>query len=116
MTGDGRLAVSASADKTLKVWEVISGRELRTLTGHSAWVAGVAVTPDGKRVVSASGDNTLKVWDLEAGAVLATFTCDAATHCCVYSEALKLIVAGDAGGHLHFLRLEEPKPSEQAPR
>ena len=34
MSGDGRLAVSASLDKTLKVWEVASGRELRTLTGH----------------------------------------------------------------------------------
>ncbi len=35
MSGDGRLAVSASEDKTLKVWDVESGRELRTLAGHS---------------------------------------------------------------------------------
>ena len=70
----------------------------------------VAVTPDGQRAVSASEDNTVKVWDLETGEVLATFTCDAAAHCCAFSDALKLIVAGDAGGHLHFLRLEEPKP------
>ncbi len=68
------------------------------------------MTPDGQRAVSASDDNTVKVWDLETGEVLATFTCDSAAHCCAFSEALKLIVAGDAGGHLHFLRLEEPKP------
>ena len=36
VSGDGRRAVSASADKTLKVWDVESGRELRTLQGHSA--------------------------------------------------------------------------------
>ena len=35
VSGDGRRAVSASADKTLKVWDVESGRELRTLEGHS---------------------------------------------------------------------------------
>ena len=92
------------------MWDLESGRELRTLDGHSAAVNGVAVTPDGRRAVSASEDNTLKVWDLETGEVLATFTCDAAAFCCAFSDALKLIVAGDAGGHLHFLRLEEPKP------
>jgi len=110
LSGDGRRAVSASYDKTLKVWEVESGRELRTLYGHTDSVTAVAVTPDGRRAVSASEDNTVKAWDLETGAVLATFTCDAAAYCCVFSDALKLIVAGDAGGHLHFLRLEEPKP------
>ena len=44
VSGDGRLAVSASGDKTLKVWEVESGRELRTLQGHSELVNGVAVS------------------------------------------------------------------------
>ena len=84
--------------------------ELRTLSGHSVSVDAVAVTPDGERAVSASDDQTLKVWDLSSGECIVTFTCDWPAHCCAYSDALKLIVAGDAGGHLHFLRLEEPKP------
>ena len=109
ISADGRLAVSASRDKTLKVWEVESGRELRTLTGHTGGVYRVAMSGDGQRAVSASDDNTVKLWDLETGEVLATFTCDGAARCCAFSEAHKLIVAGDAGGHLHFLRLEEPK-------
>ena len=50
------------------MWDLESGRELRTLEGHSDWVNGVAVTPDGRRAVSASCDKTLKVWDLESGA------------------------------------------------
>ena len=69
----------------------------------------MAVTADGKRVVSASWDKTLKVWDLESGEVLATFTCDSAALCCALSDARKLIVVGDVGGHVHFLQLEEPK-------
>ncbi|MGA8030319.1 MAG: NB-ARC domain-containing protein, partial [Bryobacteraceae bacterium] len=67
LTRDGKRAVSASDDNTLKVWDLESGRELRTLEGHSRSVTGVALTADGKRAVSASSDHTLKVWDLESG-------------------------------------------------
>jgi WD40 repeat protein len=69
---DGRRAVSASHDETLKVWDLETGRELRTLQGHSSSVFGVVVSPDGRRVVSASFDNTLKVWHLETGRELRT--------------------------------------------
>jgi WD40 repeat protein len=69
---DSRRVVSASDDKTLKVWDLASGQPLATLQGHSAWVRACAVTPDGRRVVSASDDKTLNVWDLESGQPLAT--------------------------------------------
>jgi WD40 repeat protein len=108
---DGRRAVSASWDQTLKVWDLESGRELRTLAGHSDGVNGVAVTADGRRAVSASRDRTLKVWDLETGALVTTFTCDAAAHCCAFAGARK-IVAGDAGGRVHFLSLELKEDGE----
>ncbi|MGA2985685.1 MAG: NB-ARC domain-containing protein [Terriglobia bacterium] len=72
VTPDGKRAVSASDDETLKVWDLESGRELQTLAGHSDEVHEVAVTPDGKRAVSASSDKTLKVWDLESGKELQT--------------------------------------------
>ena len=68
------MAVSASDDKTLKVWELGSGRELRTLTGHTDMVKAVAVTPDGRCAVSASEDKTLKVWELGSGRELRTLT------------------------------------------
>ena len=67
MSADGRRAVSASWDQTLKVWDLESGRGLCTLVGHSDSVLGVAVSGDGRRAVSASWDRTLKVWDLETG-------------------------------------------------
>jgi WD40 repeat protein len=106
VTPDGKRAVSASYDKTLKVWDLETGRPLRTLEGHSEFVWGVAVTPDGQRAVSASGDKRLKAWDLDAGLLIATFHCDAATHCCAFADAHR-IVAGDEAGRLYFLRLEE---------
>ena len=72
LTPDGRLAVSASCDRTLKVWDVASGRELRTLAGHTGEVSAVALTPDGRLAVSASWDDTLKVWDVASGRELRT--------------------------------------------
>ncbi|MGA8027723.1 MAG: hypothetical protein WB992_11300, partial [Bryobacteraceae bacterium] len=102
---DGKRAVSASWDSMLKVWDLENGRELRTLEGHSSWVNSVAVTADGKRAVSASDDHTLKVWDLERGICLAAFYADGAMLCCAVIQ--NNIVAGDAGGRVHFLLLEE---------
>jgi WD40 repeat protein len=64
--------VSVSRDHTLKVCDLESGSELRTLQGHSRAVNGVAVSADGRRVVHASGNKTLKVWDLDSGRELRT--------------------------------------------
>ena len=72
VTPDGRQAISASYDNTLKVWDLASGAEVRTLPGHTGTVYGVAVTPDGRQAISASWDNTLKVWDLASGAEVRT--------------------------------------------
>ena len=55
--------VSASRDKTLKIWHG-NGKEPTTLKGHLAPVYGVAVDEQTNRIVSASGDNTLKIWDI----------------------------------------------------
>jgi WD40 repeat protein len=73
ITPDGRRAVSASADKTLRVWDVESGQCLSVLEGHTGEVLAVEVTPDGRRAVSASRDQTLRVWDLARGQCLHTF-------------------------------------------
>jgi WD40 repeat protein len=65
MPPSGKMAVSASDDHTLKLWDLENGAELATLRGHSAPVNAVAVTPDGKLAVSSSYDKSVKVWDLE---------------------------------------------------
>ena len=71
---DGKTAISASWDKTLKIWDTETGRELQTLTGHTKPVLGVAIAPDGKQAISASWDTTLKIWDTDSGRELRTLT------------------------------------------
>ena len=66
LTADGKLAVSASADGTLKGWDLTTGTELWTLRGHAGPVNACAVTADGKRVLSGADDGTLRVWDIAA--------------------------------------------------
>ncbi|MGB7445022.1 MAG: hypothetical protein WA919_28465 [Coleofasciculaceae cyanobacterium] len=79
---------------------------LPTLSGHSSPVWAVAITPDGKQVVSASEDKSLKVWDLHTGQEIASFTGDGMLPCCAVAPDGVTIVAGDASGRVHFLRLE----------
>ena len=43
---DGRLVLSGSRDKTLRVWDAATGRHLRTLEGHSDVLPNVALSPD----------------------------------------------------------------------
>jgi WD40 repeat protein len=93
VTADGKRAVSASGDQTLKVWNLESGHALRTLEGHSNLVNNVAVTPDGRWAVSASSDHTLKVWDLESGRELRTLEGHSSSVRCV-----AMTPGGEAGG------------------
>ena len=74
ITSDGRRAVSAADDKTLKVWDLESGACIHTLVGHTNRVYAVAGGPlsDGQRAISGSEDKTLKLWNLETGKCLRT--------------------------------------------
>lgn len=73
VTDDGRLALSASHDKTIKIWELSSGREVRTLAGQGGWINSVAVSGDGRVALSASSsERQIKVWNLEDGQLLHT--------------------------------------------
>ncbi|MBK7706640.1 MAG: PD40 domain-containing protein [Acidobacteria bacterium] len=73
---DGRFLASASSDRTLKLFDVKSGKELRTLTGHDEAIHGVGFSPDGRRIVSASSDQTLRFWDTNSGANVMTLAYD----------------------------------------
>lgn len=77
MDNDGGVAVSANYFKNrIKVWNLKTGRVLRTLRGHGSLVSDIALSADGKIAISASSsaaiDNALKVWDVETGRELHT--------------------------------------------
>ncbi|WGV26771.1 protein kinase domain-containing protein [Halotia branconii] len=63
-----------SNDKTIKLWNLETGKQIRTFIGHSSWINSVAISPDGKTLVSGSSDETIKLWNLETGEQIRTFT------------------------------------------
>jgi WD40 repeat protein len=68
---DGGRIVSGSEDRTVRIWDSVTGAELACLRGHERAVCSVAYSPDGRRVVTGSGDKTVRVWDATSGAELA---------------------------------------------
>ena len=76
-TPDGKYVVTGSFDKTLKVWETATGKEIKTFGGADAatpnLVLSVAVSPDGTLVASGSSDNTAKIWDFPTANALRDF-------------------------------------------
>jgi serine/threonine protein kinase/tetratricopeptide (TPR) repeat protein len=64
---DGRRVVTASLDKTARVWDAGTGQPITPPLKHGGEVNAAAFSPDGRRVVTASSDETARVWDAESG-------------------------------------------------
>jgi WD40 repeat protein len=64
---DNMKLATCGADKFVKVWEVPSGKFLKSFEGHTHHVLDVGWKPDGKLLASAGADNNVKVWDYEKG-------------------------------------------------
>jgi WD40 repeat protein len=68
---DGQRIVTASIDKTARVWNEASGRLLTTLQGHTDDVNSAVFSPDGQRIVTASDDLTARVYRIVTRSELA---------------------------------------------
>jgi hypothetical protein len=68
---DGTRIVSGSDDKTVQIWDTVTGKQLAVLEGHTTWVQSVAFSPDGAHIVSGSSDETIRVWDVHTAKQLA---------------------------------------------
>jgi WD40 repeat protein/tRNA A-37 threonylcarbamoyl transferase component Bud32 len=69
---NGHRLVSASDDKTARVWDVQTGQELFCFHLHSGAVSEANFSPDGQRIASTSADQTVKVWGAATGAEILT--------------------------------------------
>ncbi|HRW08893.1 MAG TPA: WD40 repeat domain-containing protein, partial [Caldilineaceae bacterium] len=70
--GHPQLLVSGSIDRSLRLWDIASGKTIHTLTGHTERVWSVCFSPDGQMVASGSDDGAVKFWDVTTGRCLST--------------------------------------------
>ena len=68
-TPSGDHVVSSSRDRTIKIWEVVSGYCVRTLSGHRDWVRQVRIFFDGSLMASCSNDQSIFVWQISTSAL-----------------------------------------------
>jgi WD40 repeat protein/serine/threonine protein kinase len=70
---EGSRVLTASYDKTARIWDARTGKQILVLSGHTQRVRFAAFSPDGKRIVTASLDKTARIWDAQTGKQLQQF-------------------------------------------
>lgn len=66
---DSNYILTGSRDKSAKLWEYHSGREVRSFLGHEATVRTTAFSADGKYVITGSNDRTIRIWRIDDGSI-----------------------------------------------
>ncbi|KAI6250032.1 WD repeat-containing protein 5 [Erysiphe necator] len=64
---DGRWIASCSSDATVKVWDAMTGKHIRTMEGHLAGISAISWSPDSNTIASGSDDKLIRLWHRTTG-------------------------------------------------
>jgi WD40 repeat protein len=111
---NGDRVVTASHDRTVRLWEITPGAErgdaepLHVLEGHSGWVNSASFSPDGRRILSASHDGTLRFWNARTGKSLAVLHGHAAaTRTCKFRPDGVSVFSASEDGEIRVWNIDE---------
>jgi eukaryotic-like serine/threonine-protein kinase len=105
---DGRTLASGGFDRTVRLWNVESGKTTRLLEGHQNVVTAVAFSPDGRWLASASEDNTVRLWDLKAdtmGEVIVTS--ESALNAVAFNPGSSALAVGGEDGKIYRVAMAD---------
>jgi len=100
----GRLLAAASLVRTVRVWDVRTGRLVRELSGHNDAVNYVAYSPDGRRLASAADDYTIRLWDSTTGALLGVTELDTQVKGLCFAPDGRSLFTGNGNSSCYQLR------------
>ena len=64
---------SCGGDKTIRLWDIDTGKQLALLTGHTDRVDVVTISPDGRILASSDANGTIRLWNANIGHPLTIF-------------------------------------------
>ena len=96
---DGKMLAASHANDLISLWDLNSGKQLGTLTGHGAHVLSLAFSQDGRTLASGSEDRTIKLWHLATQRELASFTQDMTVYWLTFSPDNQMLVSGELGSY-----------------
>jgi len=115
---DGKQIITGSFDKTIKVWDANSGKEIRTLTGpqgHKQMVLGIAVSQDGTLIASGSSDNLANVWDYPMSAPQRKWNLGEVVYSATSTPDGTKAAAGLKDGSIRLWKTADPKEPFKEP-
>ncbi len=112
VSADGKFIATGSFDKTVKLWDAVTGKELRTFggeLGHKGQVLCVAFTAKGDQLATGGADNTLRIWDVPVNFPVKTSATAGATTAVVVAADGKTFALAGADGVVKVFPLGEEK-------
>jgi WD40 repeat protein len=93
------------------LWDVETGKEVRTFRGHTNTVDGVAFSTDGRRALCAGYHHTLRLWDVATGKELDGIGHTDTVFCVVFTPDGRFALSGGADKLLRLWRLPDLPPA-----
>ncbi len=112
VSADGKFIATASYDKTVKLWDAVTGKEIRTYggeQGHKGMVMCVAFSAKGDQIATGGADNSVRVWDVPVTTPAKTFATNGATTAVVVAADGKTFALAGADGVVKVFPLGEEK-------